>query len=83
MKKTLLFALAAAAATFGAAPQAQARDACGQGFHRNVYGHCVINHRMNHREVLIVGRYYPHQGWWDGRRYYRHRYMHHNHWRYR
>jgi hypothetical protein len=82
MKKSLLLALAATAATLAAAPPAQARDRCGAGYHRNAHGRCVMNHRAR-RPVLVIGRYYNGHGWWDGRRYYRHRYMHRGHWRYR
>ena len=72
MKKSLLFTLAAAAAALVAAPQAQARDRCGAGWHRNAHGRCVLNNRAR-RPVLVIGRYYPGHGWWDGRRYNRHR----------
>jgi hypothetical protein len=82
MKKSLLFALTAAAATLVAAPQAQARDRCGAGYHRNAHGRCVMNHRAR-RPVVVIGHYYNGRGWWDGRRYWRHRYMHRGHWRYR
>lgn len=82
MKKSLLLALAATAATLVVAPQAQARDRCGTGYHRNAHGRCVLN-RAARRPVLVIGRYYNGQGWWDGHRYYRHRYMHRGHWRYR
>ena len=85
MKKSLLIALSAAAATLVAAPPVQARDGCGNGMHRNYHGRCVWNNRDRHdrRTVLVIGRYYNGQGYWDGRRYWRHREMHRGHWRYR
>jgi len=84
MKKSLLLALAAAATTLVAAPQAaQARDGCGRGYHENRWGRCVLNREYRRdRVVLTVGQYYPGQGYWDGHRYWRHRYMERNRWRY-
>lgn len=87
MKKSLLIALAAAATTLVAAPQAQAREGCGPGYHRTPHGRCVLNRNWRHNRhshtTLVIGTYYPGHGYWDGRRYYRHRYRYHNGWRYR
>ena len=81
MKKSLILSLAAAAATLTIAPQAQAREGCGVGYHR-FHGRCVMNRNM-HRQVWVVGRYYNGRGYWDGHRWYKHREMHRGHWRYR
>ena len=85
MKKTLLFAIAAAGAAMVAAPQADARQGCGTGYHRTPRGHCVMNRNWHRggRTTLVIGNYYPNQGYWDGRRYWQHRYRWHNGWRYR
>lgn len=32
---------------------------------------------------LAIGSFYPGRGYWDGRRYYQHRYRYHGYWRYR
>lgn len=88
MRKMLLglAATAAAAASFAVAPAAEARQGCGNGFHRNYNGRCVPNRgnwNRNRGPVLIVGNFYQGRGYWDGRRYWQHRYRHHNGWRYR
>lgn len=85
--KTLFAIALAAGATFAAVSPASAREGCGLGFHRGPYGHCRPNRG---REVvavgptaLVVGNFYTGRGYWDGRRYYQHRYRWHNGWRYR
>ena len=87
MKKSLLLAVAAAAATLVATPQAQARDGCGRGFHENFRGRCVPNRGRFYRAEpgirLVIGNFYPGRGYWDGRRYWPHRYRWHEGWRYR
>ena len=65
----------------GAASTAQARQGCGVGFHRNFHGRCVPNRGMH--QTWIVGRYYPHRGYWYGGRWYHHRYHGPHGWRYR
>ena len=87
MMKIFAAALAAGVALTAVAP-ADAAQGCGRGFHRGPYGHCRPNRG---REViavapggaLVVGNFYRGRGYWDGRRYYQHRYHWHNGWRYR
>ncbi len=80
--KLLNLALAAAVVV-GVPSVTMARDGCGSGYHRGPAGRC----RRNGDRVVVVrpaiGVWYPRQGWWDGRRYWQHRYRHHNGWRYR
>ena len=89
MRKMLfgLAATAAAAMTFAVAPAAEARQGCGNGWHRAPSGRCVPNrggwNRHNRGPVLVVGRWYDGRGYWDGRRYWQNRYRHNNGWRYR
>jgi len=84
MKKLLLIALAAGASLTAISPAA-ARQGCGIGFHRGPYGHCV----PNRGPVLIapgvptIGVFYGGRGYWDGHRYWPHRYRWHGGWRYR
>ena len=86
MKRVIALALAATVA-LSAASTADARQGCGVGFHRGPYGHCRRN--LGQRvyapapRVLVVDRFYPGRGYWDGHRYWRHREHWHNHWRYR
>ena len=87
MKGMLAMALAAGAMLAGASA-AEAREGCGPGWHRGPYGHCRPNRGGPGPVVvapggLVVGRYYRGQGYWDGNRYWRNRYRHHNEWRYR
>lgn len=86
MSKILSLALAALAlsATISASP-AHAREGCGIGFHRGPNGYC----RSNRPVVVVVpgvpvvGMFHPGRGYWDGRRYWAHRYWHRGGWRYR
>jgi hypothetical protein len=84
MRKTIL-GIAAVAAMLGMATTANAAQGCGRGWHRGPYGHC----RPNRGPVVVVpgrvvvGVYYPGRGWWDGHRYWAHRYAWHHGWRYR
>jgi hypothetical protein len=73
MRSMLLAVLAVSTAVAVAAP-ASARQGCGAGFHRTAHGRCVVNR---------AGGYYKGHGWWDGHRYWKHRYRHGNGWRYR
>jgi hypothetical protein len=70
----LLLAACAAVAAMTATIPAVAREGCGKGFHRTPNGRCVVNR---------AGAYYRNHGWWDGHRYWKHRYRHNNGWRYR
>lgn len=89
MKNLLAAALLAGAATLGAtvaATPAEARDGCGRGAHRGPGGYCRpnVNRVYIAPRRLIVGRYYGNRGYWDGRRYWQHRYRHRSGgWRYR
>ena len=77
-------ATAAAAVSFTVPTPAEARQGCGNGWHRNYNGRCVPNRGYRNRgPVLIVGRWYDGRGYWDGRRYYQQRYRYRNGWRYR
>jgi hypothetical protein len=84
VKKILAIALAAGAALTLVSP-ADAREGCGRGFHRGPYGHCRPNRgtAVAVAPGLIVGNFYTGRGYWDGRRYYQHRYRQRNGWRYR
>jgi len=85
MKKSALLALGLIASATVVAGAANAADGCGPGFHRNAYGHCRANgaHMIVGPTSLVVGTYYPHHGYWDGQRYWHHRYHDHDGWRYR
>lgn len=81
--KTILFAALVAGGALTAAP-AEARQGCGVGAHRGPAGYC----RPNRGGVVVaprvrIGVFYPGRGYWDGRRYYGHRYRWHGGWRYR
>ena len=87
MKKLLLASIAMGSIVAAAAP-ALAADGCGPGGHRGYFGHCRPNDR-GVREVvvapggLVVGNYYHDHGYWDGHRYWQHRYRDRDNWRYR
>jgi hypothetical protein len=85
MKKLLAVALAAGVAVIAMSP-AEARQGCGPGYHRGPAGHC----RPNGGPALVVapgrlviGNFYNGHGYWDGSRYWQHRYRSQNRWRYR
>jgi hypothetical protein len=87
MKMIFAATLAAAAAVAAVSP-ADARQGCGPGFHRGPHGHCRPNDGPGvvatvGPETLVIGNFYRDRGYWDGRRYYKHRYRWHNGWRYR
>ena len=81
-KKALLATLVAGAA-LTAVSAANAEGGCGPGFHRGPYGGC----RPNGGPVIVggpaIGIFYPGRGYWDGHRYWGHRYAWHGGWRYR
>jgi len=81
--KKLVIALLAAGATLTATAPAVAAQHCGRGFHRGPRGRCIRNAVRRPAPRLIVGHYYQGRGYWDGHRYYQHRYRYHNGWRYR
>jgi hypothetical protein len=84
MRKLVLVMFAVAAAMSTITP-ADARQGCGVGFHRGPRGFC----RPNRGPVIVapgvpvIGVYRPGRGYWDGRRYWGHRYWHDGGWRYR
>jgi hypothetical protein len=93
MKKLLLASIGLGSALMAVSP-ALAADGCGPGFHRNPWGHCRPNDRDDYYVAapgmaLVIGNYYPGHGYWDGRRYWQHRYRYHDYdndryeWRYR
>ncbi len=83
MNKLLMIALAASAALVSTVP-AQARDGCGPGFHRGPYGAC----HPNGGPVVVgvagprIGVFYGGHGYWDGHRYWGHRFYRHGRWVY-
>ncbi len=69
-----------------AAPSANAAGGCGIGFHRGPLGGCRPNGGGPVVVVpggLAVGVFYPGRGYWDGNRYWGHRYRWNGGWRYR
>ncbi len=81
MKKLAMLTLCvAASATL--AGSAFAADGCGAGFHRNAYGHCRPN-GVAVAPGLVIGNFYAGRGYWDGHRYWQHRFHDHGGWRYR
>jgi len=84
MKSIIAIALAGAAMVVGSTA-ADAREGCGPGGHRNNWGDCRPNRGgpVVVAPGLVIGNYYHGRGYWDGRRYYRHRERWHNGWRYR
>ena len=84
MRKILLAAIAASTALVTVSP-AVAAQGCGRGFHRGYHGRCIPNHGPRHYygRAPVIGVYYHGRGWWDGHRYWHHRYRWHGGWRYR
>jgi len=67
-----LLGAALGAAILLAAPGVEART-CGPGLHATPTGRCVPMRMNAGRGHFRVGRFYPGRGWWDGRRFRRHR----------
>jgi hypothetical protein len=97
MRKALILTVAGVASLVAFAPAAQARDGCGDGWHRNIYGDCRPNvyHRYygardrylydRDRDVVLdfdIGTFYPGRGYWSGDRFYMHRSWDGDDWRY-
>ena len=82
MKKILLAALAVGA-SLTVASAAEARQGCGAGFHRGPQGRCRPNRGQAVVARPVIGVFYRGQGYWDGRRYWQHRYRRNGGWRYR
>jgi len=78
MNRIITLALAAASA-------ADARVGCGRGYFRGPAGHCrpMRGGPVVVAPGLVIGGFYPHRGYWDGRRYYERRERWHGGWRYR
>jgi hypothetical protein len=66
---------------FAASAPAEARQGCGQGFHRAPNGMCVPN-RGPREQVYVVGHFYPGHGYWYNNRWYQHRVRARYGWRY-
>ena len=84
MLKKLMIAALAAGTTLVGVSAANAAGGCGPGFHRGPYGGCRANYGPG--PVLVgpvIGTYYGGRGYWDGHRYWGHRYGWHGGWRYR
>jgi hypothetical protein len=92
----LLAAMAAGLVAAAVASPAQARDGCGPGYHRGPAGRCRPNRPpppppgspgvavgVPGGPALVIGNFYPGRGYWDGRRYWRHRERRHGGWHYR
>ena len=83
MKKILL-AAACAVSALASVTAADASGGCGPAFHRGPYGGCRPNRGPGViAPGLAVGAFYPGHGYWDGGRYWGHRYRWHGGWRYR
>jgi hypothetical protein len=82
LKKALFAALAAGVALAGVST-ADAAQGCGPGFHRGPYGVCRPNGPVVVGGLPAIGIFYPGRGYWDGHRYWGHRYAWHGGWRYR
>jgi hypothetical protein len=87
MLKKILIATIAAGATLAAVSSASAEGGCGPGFHRGPYGGCRRNFGPGPVAVVpglpVLGVYYNGRGYWDGHRYWAHRYAWRGGWRYR
>ena len=90
MFKKVLLAAVAAGATLVAVSSADAAGGCGPGGHRGPYGGCRPNGygygggpAVVVGGVPVIGTFYGGRGYWDGHRYWGHRYAWHGGWRYR
>ena len=90
--KVLLSLAVAASAMLTVPTAADAREGCGRGAHRGPYGHCRPNVRGYYGGPGIgrpyfgpprSGYFYQGRGWYDGNRYWGHRYRDGRGWRYR
>jgi hypothetical protein len=79
MKTLIALGLATAIAGIAAVP-AQAREGCGQGFHRAMNGMCRPNRGPQMR--WLEGHYYPNRGYWYQNRWYQHRHRRNGVWIY-
>lgn len=74
MKFLVAFSTAAAVAAMAASP-VQAREGCGQGFHRTPNGMCRPNRGTQAR--WLEGHYYRGHGYWYRNQWYQHRHRNH------
>ncbi len=82
--KTSLGVILCAAAALSTASVAYASGGCGVGRHRAPNGGCYPNGGgVVVAPGLALGVFYPGRGYWDGHRYWGHRYAWHGGWRYR
>jgi hypothetical protein len=70
MKTVIALSAASVLAVLSAAP-AQAREGCGQGFHRTSNGMCRPNRGTQAR--WLEGHYYQGRGYWYRNQWYQHR----------
>ena len=80
MKTLIALAVAGGVAALAASP-AQAREGCGNGFHRTPNGMCRPNKGTHAR--WVEGHYYAGQGYWYRNNWYQHRRRHNGIWIYR
>jgi hypothetical protein len=88
MFKKMLLAAAVAGLTLAGVSSADAEGGCGPAFHRGPYGGCRPNLGPAPAVVVApgapaIGVFYRGRGYWDGHRYWWHRYGWHGGWRYR
>jgi hypothetical protein len=95
MRKTLILILAGVASVVAYSSAAQARDGCGDGWHRNAYGDCRPNYDRYYssrdpyygrdRVVVVdpeIGEFYPGRGYWSGDGFFMNRSWDGDGWRY-
>jgi hypothetical protein len=88
MLKKITVAAVAAGLALASVSSANAAGGCGPGGHRGPHGHCRPNGPGVVGPGVVVGApsigvFYAGRGWWDGHRYYQHRYAYRHGWRYR
>jgi hypothetical protein len=89
MFKKVLLGAVAAGMTLASVTAANASGGCGINAHRGPYGGCRPNYYAGGPAVVVgpgivrIGVFYPGRGYWDGHRYWGHRYAWHGGWRYR
>ena len=84
MFKKIMIGAAAVGLALASVSAADAAGGCGRGFHRGPHGRCRPNEVVAGPAALVIGTFYPGHGYWDGHRYWRHRFDdHHGGWRYR
>ena len=79
MKNLIAIGAAALAVTVASVP-AQAREGCGNGYHRTPYGNCRANKGTYAR--YVEGQYYHGRGYYWHNRWYQHRHRQNGVWIY-